>query len=43
MGNQQRSFIKNLNKERSTTRVRARTLQVNNGSGNGRGPFLKKD
>lgn len=39
MGNQQRSFIKKFNKERSTTRARARTLQVNNGSGNGRGPF----
>lgn len=38
MGNQQRSLINFINKKRSTTRARARTLQVNNGSGNGRGP-----
>lgn len=36
MDNQQRSFIKFFNKERSTTRPReGRTLQVYNGSGSG--------
>ena len=41
MGNQQRSFDIYI-KERSTTRAKARTLQVNNGSGNGRGPFVER-
>lgn len=40
MGNQQRSFIF-LYEERSTTRARARTLQVYNGSGNGKGPHYE--
>lgn len=40
MGNQQRSFVFKY-KERSTTRARARTLQVYNGSGNVRDPSIK--
>ena len=40
MGNQQPSLNIYI-KKGSTTRARARTLQVNNGSGNGKGPFNK--
>lgn len=40
MGNQQPSLNIYV-KEGSTTRAKARTLQVYNGSGNGKGPFNK--